>query len=58
MSLIVVVAIALACWFLLEKLINVPHNAKEPALIPQSVPYIGHLLGILRDGSHYYTKIR
>lgn len=58
MSFIVVVAIALACWLLLEKFVNVPHNAQEPALIPQPIPYVGHLLGMLRDGSQYYAKIR
>lgn len=58
MSLIVVVAIAVACYLLLEKFINIPHHAQEPSLIPQPIPYVGHLLGMLRDGSQYYAKIR
>lgn len=58
MSLIVVVAIAVACSLLLQKFINVPHHAQEPPLIPHSIPYVGHLLGILRDGTQYYSKIR
>ena len=43
---------------LLEKFLDIFHDAKEPPLIPQSIPYVGHLLGILRDGSRYYTKMR
>ena len=50
--------ITVCIWLLLEKLLNLPHDAKEPPLIPQSIPYVGHVLGMLRQGSRYYTQIR
>ena len=46
------------CYVLLGKLVNVSHDANEPPLIPQGVPFVGHLLGLLQNGSHYYTKIQ
>lgn len=33
-------------------------NPKEPPLLPQKLPLIGHLLGFLRYGSEYYLKMR
>jgi hypothetical protein len=50
-------AIVIACYFILDKFLNVSHVAKEPPLIPQPLPFIRHLLGILRHGSSYYFKI-
>ena len=58
MAWIVVVVFAVACFLVLEKFANVSHDAKEPTLIPQPIPYIGHLLGMLWKGSRYYTEIR
>lgn len=58
MAWLIAFGIAFGCWLLLENYLNISHDAKEPPLIPQSVPYVGHLLGMLWDGSRYYTKIR
>lgn len=43
---------------LLQKFKAIPCHPKEPPLIRQKIPYIGHLIGMLRDGSRYYTKMR
>lgn len=43
---------------LLGKFAHVSHDAKEPPLIPQTFPYVGHLFGMLQHGSRYYTQIR
>lgn len=58
MAWILGVLLAVGCWLLLEKFSNIPHDAKEPPLIPQPIPYVGHLLGMLRHGSRYYTAIK
>ncbi|MCJ1398838.1 hypothetical protein MMC11_002039 [Xylographa trunciseda] len=33
------------------------HDAKEPPLIPQRVPYVGHMIGLFRSGNKYYNSI-
>ena len=38
--------------------IRVIHDEAEPQLIKQPFPVVGHLLGMLRDGSNYYTQVR
>ena len=43
---------------LYQAYIRVVHEEAEPPLIKQPFPVIGHLLGMLRDGSGYYTQVR
>ncbi|KAL8705268.1 MAG: hypothetical protein Q9201_001599 [Fulgogasparrea decipioides] len=55
---LLVLAIAVSAWFGWEKLETFSHNAKEPPLIPTKIPWIGHLIGLLRHGSRYYADVR
>ena len=50
--------LVVACWYLLDRFLHVPHDKAEPPLVPYHVPWIGHLLGILQRGSNYYSDIR
>lgn len=50
--------ISLGLLRLYQAYIRVIHDENEPPLIKQPFPVIGHLLGMLRDGSHYYTQVR
>ena len=34
------------------------HDPREPPVIPQSIPYVGHLLGLLRHGEKYMQDLR
>ncbi|KAI9664060.1 MAG: hypothetical protein M1821_007551 [Bathelium mastoideum] len=51
------VAIIVTVWLLARRLIDVPYDVKEPPRIPQTIPFIGHVIGMVRDGSSYYSKI-
>lgn len=42
----------------IDKYFEYQLNPKEPPLLPQRLPLIGHLLGFLRYGSEYYLKMR
>ena len=33
------------------------HHSQEPAVIPQAIPYIGHIVGIVKHGLGYYQVI-
>lgn len=52
-----IILLAVACCFFVDRFFSVRHDAREPPLIPQSVPFIGHMLGILYHGPGYYTKV-
>jgi lipid-A-disaccharide synthase-like uncharacterized protein len=34
------------------------HDPREPPLISPKIPFIGHLVGLLRYGLAYYAKAR
>lgn len=58
MSWLVVLAIAVVGWFGWQKLNTFSHHGEEPPLIPSKIPWIGHLIGLLRHGSRYYAIVR
>ena len=49
---------ALAAAFCLQNYYIPKHASNEPLLISSSVPYIGHILGLLKYGTRYYQRIR
>ncbi|KAH8799368.1 cytochrome P450 [Xylogone sp. PMI_703] len=42
----------------LIRYLSLEHDPREPPLIPQSVPIIGHLLGLHRHGVEYFNILR
>lgn len=34
------------------------HDPKEPPVIPQKVPYVGHIIGLLQFGLRYFEILR
>lgn len=57
MSYVIAIFIVAVCLSLLGHFINVPHDPREPPLIPPSIPFLGHIVGMIRDGSGYYGKV-
>lgn len=49
--------IAVVVLFALSRL-SPGHDSKEPPVLPQKVPFLGHILGLLQHGLKYYTIIR
>jgi len=45
-------------YFVLNHFFGFKYDPKEPPLIPQRIPYIGHLIGIIRHGPKYYSRVR
>lgn len=40
------------------RLLEPTYDPKEPPVLPQKIPYIGHILGLLQHGLNYYKKLR
>jgi uncharacterized membrane protein len=57
-SILAVTVLIILLLFWLRVLGNVHHEQSEPPVVTQCVPLIGHLIGMLRFGSHYYTRVR
>ncbi len=48
----VAVAYAVACS------VEAKHDAREPPALPSKIPYIGHVIGMLRKKVRYYVQLR
>lgn len=57
-TVLILLAIAAGLYFVLEHFIGVKIDQKEPPLISSTIPYVGHLIGIIRYGTKYYAKMR
>lgn len=33
------------------------HDLKEPTLVPPTIPWVGHVFGVLKDGTAYYSRL-
>ena len=55
--LLLVTAVAVS-WFALDYYCAPRLSPNEPPLLPHPVPYIGHILGLLRHGTRYYQMTR
>lgn len=56
--LLLVAAVASAAWFALDYVCAPRLSPKEPPLRAHPVPYVGHILGLLRHGTKYYEMTR
>ena len=58
LTLLLLLVLLAVLYALFEYVVAGKHDSREPPLIPQSIPYVGHLLGLIQIGSRYYAKVR
>ena len=59
LSALVAFAAALsACWYGLDYLYIPKHHPDEPPQLSSNIPYIGHIIGLLRHGALYFEITR
>lgn len=55
-------AVAAATWYAFGHFygprVSAKKAQKEPPLFPHPIPYVGHILGLLRHGTRYYEMTR
>ncbi|KAL9105199.1 MAG: hypothetical protein Q9187_008767, partial [Circinaria calcarea] len=54
---LVVLAVATGLYFILEYFMGIKLDPKEPPLISSTIPYVGHIIGLIRNGTRYYAKM-
>lgn len=55
---IVAAAATLFVWYVLDHVYVPKHLSNEPPLLPSRIPYIGHIIGLLRHGTRYFEITR
>ena len=56
-ALLMLLAVSLASVFLV-RMFSTTQDAREPPLISASIPYIGHVIGLMRSKFNYYVQLR
>lgn len=56
--LILLTVLTIAIWYALDYFYVPKLLVNEPPLVPHSIPYVGHILGLLRCGTRYYETMR
>lgn len=57
-TLLVLLGSLAAVYVIAACVVRLKHDAREPPLLPHSVPFFGHLIGIIRNGPHYLVELR
>lgn len=55
---ILVVGIVVLSITILSQYLRLEHDPREPSVIPQKVPYVGHLIGMIQHGMKYIEATR
>jgi hypothetical protein len=43
---------------LLSNLLRLKVDVREPPVVYPTIPFIGHIIGMVRDGPQYFTRLR
>ncbi|KAI0451595.1 cytochrome P450 [Xylaria acuta] len=49
--------LAVIALIILDKVLTLPYDRKEPPLVPPKLPLIGHIIGMLHSGTDYYSEL-
>ena len=52
------IAILLALLYALSHYQESKHDSQEPPFLPQKVPFIGHIIGMIQQKTRYYVHLR
>lgn len=56
-TLLMLLAVGLGAVFLV-RMVSTTQDAREPPIISASIPYIGHVIGLMRSKFNYYVQLR
>ena len=57
-TLLMFLAISIGTYIAFSKLLGISQDPREPPPVPGSIPYIGHVVGLLRNKFNYYIQLR
>lgn len=52
------VAVCVGFYYLLARFLKVKHDPREPPILPQTIPVVGHVIGMIQKKGRYYVQLR
>jgi hypothetical protein len=56
--LVLVLAVGMGIYGVLARLLGNKQDPREPPLVSATIPYIGHVIGMMRKPLSYYVELR
>lgn len=57
-TLLVSLAIIVGTSLFLTRIVGIKQDPREPPLVSAYVPYVGHVIGLMRSKFNYYVQLR
>jgi hypothetical protein len=48
----------LGAYYVFAHFLDMKQEPQEPPLVPTTIPYVGHAIGIMRNKYNYYVQLR
>lgn len=58
LMIVVTLGIGTSMFMILAFFLSVKQDPREPPYIPQTIPWVGHLIQVIRKGTRYYDRVR
>lgn len=53
-----IIALFVAIYYTVSRVQAAKHDGREPPILPSKIPFIGHVIGLLRKKVRYYVRLR
>ena len=53
-----VVAVCAALYYAISGVLEAKRDPREPPTLPQRIPFIGHVIGMIQKKAKYYVRLR
>ena len=57
-TLLVLTGVCVGTYLILARVVASSQDAREPPLVTSSVPFVGHVIGLMRSKFNYYVQLR
>ncbi len=55
---LVLAAVCIGAYYALAHFLGMKQDPREPPLLPTTIPYVGHAIGLMRHKYNYYVQLR
>ena len=57
-TILIAIALALSAYLVSFRFFAIKLDSREPPVAPHTIPYISHVIGLMRQKFNYYVELR